>query len=74
MKLGNNRAVLYKKFVFIHCLEQDVEVRGTLSIKVTLPTDRPELIATVPLEPEQLAGMMLTVLNGNRKEMLTTGS
>lgn len=71
MKPGNNRAVLYKRFVFIHCPEQGVEVQGVLSVKVTLPTDRPELIATVPLEPEQLAGMMLAVLNGSRKELTT---
>jgi len=59
---SNNRAIMYKRFVFTHHLEGDVEVQGNLSIKVTIPTSRPDLIATPLLEPEQLAGIVLAAL------------
>jgi hypothetical protein len=62
MRAENNRVILYKHVVFSHFIEQDVEVRGNLTIKVVLPTDRPELIATPMLEPGQLASIVLSAL------------
>lgn len=62
----NNQAVLYRRFVFVHCLDEGVEVHGSLSVKVVLPTDRPELLDMVPVLPEQLASTILASLNSER--------
>ncbi len=66
---NDNMAHLVKRIVFKHFLSDSVTVEGLLRVKVTVPTERPELVHMLVLQPEQLVSNMLESLNSSTLQL-----